>query len=88
MNPRERKNRRAENLRKPRTLLADAFWRALVRWSVRHANDADTPISIPTGTVTAGELAQVVCALIAIQKSPAVGEPVDQSIARCRGELS
>jgi hypothetical protein len=68
MNPRERKWRRAENLRKPRTVMANAFFEALRKWVRRHANDDNNQIVIPTGTVTSGELARVVCALISIQK--------------------
>jgi hypothetical protein len=80
MTPREHRHRRVENLRRPRTVMAEAFLRALIAWAAQRANDDDiTQITIPTGTVTSSELAQVVCALIAIQKSPAVGEPVDQS---------
>ena len=41
MTPSERKQRRAENLRKPRTVMADAFWRALVHWSVQHVPPPD-----------------------------------------------
>ena len=33
MNPRERKRRRAENLRKPRTVMANAFFEALRKWA-------------------------------------------------------
>jgi hypothetical protein len=70
---REHQRRRIENLRKPRTAMANAFFEALRKWVARHADDDNAPIVIPTGTVTSHELAQVVCALIAIQKSPANG---------------
>lgn len=46
----------------PDTVMAHAFLRALMRWAKRRPN-TDAWIAIPTGTVTAGELARVVCAL-------------------------
>ena len=65
MTAREHRHRRAENLRKPRTVMANAFLEDLRKWVWHHANDINTTIAIPTGV---RELARVVCALIAIQK--------------------
>jgi len=79
MSPRDHRHRRAEIFRRPKTAMAFAFLRALQVFVQKHASDDTAPITLPTGIVTSSELAKVVCALIAIQKSPAVGEPVDQS---------
>lgn len=46
----------------PNTAMADAFWRALMKWAA-HAPDLSTEIVIPTGTVDAAELLRVVRAL-------------------------
>jgi hypothetical protein len=85
MNPQERKQRRAANLRRPRTQLADAFLRALFDWASRHANDdTNTTISIPTGVVTTDELSKVVIALISLESGkearPDPTSPVMSSI--------
>jgi hypothetical protein len=58
--------RRVENLRLPRTAIANAFLEALRRWAVKHHGD-DMKIAIPSGTVTTVELKQVVIALLAIK---------------------
>jgi hypothetical protein len=64
MTAREHKRCQAENLRRPRTLLADAFLRALQVWALRHSGDDNSPITPPVGTVTTGELVKVITALI------------------------
>jgi hypothetical protein len=69
MTPSERKQRRAENLRRPRTVMANAFLEALRKWVASHASDDNTQIVIPTGIVTIDELRQVICALLAARAS-------------------
>jgi hypothetical protein len=62
--PREHRHRRAENLRRPRTVMAAAFLMALFDWASRHADDDNIQIVIPTGIVTTAELSRAVIALI------------------------
>jgi hypothetical protein len=66
MSDRRLHHRRVENMRMPRTALANAFLRALQVWATKHHDDA-TMIVIPSGTVTTIELRQVVLALLAIK---------------------
>jgi hypothetical protein len=47
------------------TAFQAAFQRALQVWASRHSSDDDSPIVLPVGTVTAGELVRVITALIA-----------------------
>jgi hypothetical protein len=51
------------------TAFKHAFWRALVAWTKRHANDDTSSIVIPTGQVDGRELAHVVCALLRMRVS-------------------
>jgi hypothetical protein len=68
MSPRELRQCRVENLRRPRTRMADAFLRALRGWALRHAADAETTIAIPAGFVSHEELRCVVLALISLRE--------------------
>jgi hypothetical protein len=61
------KQQRRREIGRGDTAMRAAFIAALARWAVRHAgDDTETPISIPSGTVTSTELTKVVLALIAI----------------------
>jgi len=44
--------------------MAEAFLRALQIWTRRHSRDDGSPIVLPVGTVTVGELVKVVTALV------------------------
>jgi hypothetical protein len=50
--------------------MATAFLAALTRWAARHSN-AETRITIPVGTVNAGEVARVLRAIAIARRGSA-----------------
>ncbi len=60
---RHRHNGRSDRRWPPDTVMARAFLIALGRWLAAHHDDLDATIMLPTGTVTAEQLGQVLRAL-------------------------
>jgi hypothetical protein len=60
---RERARAGQQYRRDGETALQAAFQRALQVWASRHSSDDDSPITLPMGTVTTGELVKVIMAI-------------------------
>jgi hypothetical protein len=58
-----RRRRRNNGVAWPDTAVSRAYLIALMKWAIRHANDATAKVTLPVGFVSANELLKVLCAL-------------------------